>query len=418
MEKVQYFFYAARYENVLQVVIKRKDMCKSPHPLLVYLGLATINSKEWLGFMPHDMQCKRSGFSQSQITDMIRGIQLYQNYSYSQKTLKTTNIWQNDTVKILKPDHIKEETDSAPLLLVPSLINKSYIFDIMEDRSFLRWMNEHCITTYLLDWGDLVAKKNEKASLSITQLLQEKLCKAIEELAKRHERAIDVLGYCMGGTLLAGGMHIVQKSVRKAVFLASPWDFHSDKARNKKNKDVTTYKNGQQELAKIVRNFAPTILSIIKKNGFLPKETTQSLFVYLSAQKAVQKFIRFSSMEQNSLEAMLFVSTENWLNDGMDLPEHIAYDCIQDWFLRNAPANGSWYVGDHRVDPSKFNLPTLVIAAQKDNLVPYKSAYALYEQISSDYRDILTPNVGHIGLMVGSNAIEKVWNPLQKWLYE
>ncbi len=389
-------------------------MREGPHPLSVYLGLAAANAK---GVQDFVMQ-GAAGYSQEQLADMVRGIQRYQNYNHHQRRLNTQVVWQDGTVKILKPEAMQSNPQSTPLLLIPSLINKAYIFDLAEERSFLRWMNEKGVPTYLLDWGDLVAEKEGNKDLSIAQLLRGKMCKAIEKLAKQHECPVDVLGYCMGGTLLAGGMHIVRKSVRKAVFLASPWDFHADKVDADAQQGEIIASTGQQGLAEMVRNWAPTVLPIIESKGYLPKENTQSLFAALGARSAVHKFIKFVSMENDAPGTKLFVSAEDWLNDGVDLPGCIAHYCIQDWFLDNATAGGLWYVDDHRVNPSRFDLPSLVIAARKDSLVPYLNARALYEQIPDDYRHIIAPNMGHVGLIVGRNAIDEVWLPLYQWLCE
>lgn len=392
-------------------------MREGPHPLSVYLGLAAANAK---GVQDFVMQ-GAAGYSQEQLADMVRGIQRYQSFDHHQECLKTQIFWQDGTVKILQPDeelYVETKPQSTPLLLIPSLINKAYIFDLAEERSFLRWMNNNGVPTYLLDWGDLVAEYEESSSLSIAQLLRRKMCKAIEALAERHECPIDVLGYCMGGTLLAGGVHIVRKSVRKVIFLASPWDFHADKVDSDAPQGQIAKSGGEQGLAEMVRNWAPIVFPIIESKGCLPKENTQSLFAALGARSAVQKFIKFVSMDNNAPETKLFVSAEDWLNDGVDLPGRIAHECIQGWFLDNTPANGLWYVDDYRVNPSRFDFPSLVIAARKDSLVPFANACALYEQIPDEYRCIIAPDIGHVGLIVGRDAVEEVWRPLHQWLCE
>ena len=391
-------------------------MREGPHPLSVYLGLAAANAK---GVQDFVMQ-GAAGYSQEQLAEMVRGIQRYQSFDHQQERLITQQVWKDGTVKILKPDvkkSVEAKPESTPLLLIPSLINRAYIFDLAQDRSFLRWMSNKGIPTYLLDWGDLVAEREDNKALSIAQLLRQKMCKAIEVLSEQHEGPIDVLGYCMGGTLLAGGMHIVRKSVRKAVFLASPWDFHADKVDDVSQEEVTA-PGGQQGLAEMVRNWAPIVLPIIESKGCLPKQNTQSLFAALGARSAVHKFINFVTMDNSAPGTRLFVNAEDWLNDGVDLPGRIACECIQGWFLDNEPTEGLWYVDDHRVNPSSFDFPSLIIAARKDSLVPYSNARALYEQIPDDFRHIIAPNIGHVGLIVGKNAIEEVWHPLYQWLCE
>lgn len=390
-------------------------MREGPHPLSMYLGLAAANAKGLENFFARDCM----GYSQDQLTQMIRGIKKYQKHEYCPKQLKVQKIWQDGTVKIIKPDDeaiLVTEPKSAPLLLIPSMINKSYIMDLSPECSLLRWLNRRGIPAYLLDWGDLVAEKEENAKLSIAQLLRKKMCVAIEALAHRYNAPVDVLGYCMGGTLLAGGMHIARKYVRKAVFLATPWDFYASELKSNNNRRENFAQEEEQNLVEMVHNWAPIVLPVIESKGCLPKEYTQSLFAALGARNAVQKFIRFVSMEDNSPDTKLFISAEDWLNDGVDLPGRIARECVQGWFLDNEPAQGVWYIDDHRVNPGKFNFPALVIAAQKDTLVPFSNACALYESMVQEHRHIISPDIGHIGLIVGKKAVEEVWRPLHQWL--
>ena len=392
-------------------------MREGPHPLSVYLGLAAANAK---GLQDFVMQ-GAFGYSQEQLAGMVCGIQKYQKHGHHQERLGTQKIWQEGTVRILKPEETTlsaEQPKSAPLLLIPSLINKAYIMDLAQERSLLRWLNAKGVPAYLLDWGDLVAEKEENAGLSIAQLLRNKLCKAIEELSEQHESPIDVLGYCMGGTLLAGSLHIVRKSVRKAVFLATPWDFHARTAPGSGDTLENAAPQGGADLVEMVQNWAPIVLPEIEKRGCLPKEYTQSLFAALGARSAVHKFIKFVAMEDDTPETKLFVSAEDWLNDGLDLPGRIARECVQGWFLDNEPATKTWYIDDHRVNPAAFDFPSLVIAARKDSLVSFSNAHALYEQIPKDYSHIIAPDVGHIGLIVGKSAIEEIWLPLHEWLCE
>ncbi len=398
-------------------------MHEGPHPLLVYLGLAVANRKELQDLMP----LRTIGYSQQQLTEVIRGIQKYQSYTRQREHFELQKVWENETLTVVKPVGIKEPQDmidTNPLLLVPSLINKAHIMDLAPERSLLRWLNENGVVAYLLDWGDLAADEENK-TMSLAQLLRNKLVPAVERLARMHAEKIDLLGYCMGGTLIAGAWHMMRKDVGKIIFLATPWDFHASAQTNDTANDtandteqaVESTVSPPQELSEMVKNWAPVVLPVIKEKKCLPKEYTQSLFAALGAQSAVNKFIKFSGMRPAGAQADLFVKAEDWLNDGVDLPGRIAHECIQGWFLDNEPARGQWFVDDHCVNPAKFNAPCLIIAARKDALVSYPNACALHEQIAQEHRTLLAPDTGHVGLIVGKNAIRDVWQPLLEWLH-
>src|SRR5260370_29823422 len=41
----------------------------------------------------------------------------------------------------------------APLLVVPSLVNRAYILDLMPQKSLLRWLAANGLRPLLVDWG-------------------------------------------------------------------------------------------------------------------------------------------------------------------------------------------------------------------------------------------------------------------------
>lgn len=378
-------------------------MRNGPHPLYIHLGMALANTKGVQDFVSN---FPSHPYSQAQITEMVRGIQMYQAHPFNGNHPEVKPIWSEGTLSIMKlaGSSRQQHEGAAPLLLVPSLINKANILNLTEERSLLKWLNEQRVEAYLLDWGDIAQSGDDGDDLDISDLVQDRLCCAIKALSAEHGRPIDVLGYCMGGTLLVAATHFVREYIRKLVFLAVPWDFHapSDKVEN--------------DLAKMVRILSPSILPEIKRKGYLPSEYTQALFASLGAEGSVHKFVKFSTMDQEALDTELFIAAEDWLNDGIDLPGKIAEECIQGWFLDNKPAKGEWSVGSKLIAPDYIDNDCLVIASRKDNLVPFQSAASLYRQMSSSRATLIEPDMGHVGLIVGKNAVGMVWKPLFEWL--
>jgi polyhydroxyalkanoate synthase len=54
--------------------------------------------------------------------------------------------------RLLHYKPIKEQSYEYPVLIVYALINKSYIFDLQENRSWIRNLLEQGFNVYLLDW--------------------------------------------------------------------------------------------------------------------------------------------------------------------------------------------------------------------------------------------------------------------------
>ncbi len=356
-------------------------MRKELHPLFIHLGMANLPSQ---GVAAYSGQLRPS-ISHSDAVKMVRGIQMYQSHNFAQPRLPLETIWQKGEVRLLKPK--THAAQKNPIILVPSLINKSYILDLSPQCSLLRWLNENNRQAYLLDWGDF---KTEDREINIETLIEHRLKSAIEHLSSLHKTKIDALGYCMGGTLLLAHHKRFSSNINKLILLAAPWDFQE--------KSSTLGKN--------VRIWSPFVLPVIQEKNHLPAEWVQALFASLDPNGSAKKFIKFAEMDQESPEAELFVSVEDWLNDGTNIPQKIAQHCIQEWFAKNTLVNMN----------AQAKISTLILASHGDKLVPFKCASAAKNAIKEECLTIIESNTGHIGLIAGKQAQQKVWIPMMEWL--
>ncbi len=369
-------------------------MRKGPHPLPVHLGMIAANMQDIQKYVP----VSSVNISESDAVEMMRGIKMYQEHSFVAPILPTENIWSDLGVTIKRPVMDKETSGKYPLLLVPSLINKANILDVSAEKSMLRWLNSRGVETYLLDWGDF--KSAEDQSIDIADIVKTKLAGAIRAVSKIHGTPVDVLGYCMGGTLLLLSHCFASEHIRRMILLATPLDFNT----------------GARDFAHNVRILSPNILPIIKDKGHLPAEWVQALFASIDPNGSAQKFANFASMDQDSAAAKLFISVEDWLNDGIDLPKNIACHCIQDWFVDNKISKGDYYIADQRININNIDTKILIIASNNDKIVPLENAVNLHKTAGNSNVDIISLNSGHIGLIVGREAEHHVLNPILNWL--
>ncbi|MGH1377254.1 MAG: hypothetical protein ACRBB3_00370 [Alphaproteobacteria bacterium] len=371
-------------------------MRNSPHPLSVHLGMAAAHVNGMQGYSTKpDVQ-----ITQADVIEMVRGIKMYQDHPFTPDKLPVTTIWKDGGISVNKPSIEEGEAAAVrgtPLLIVPSLINRGNILDISKEQSMLRWLRHNGIDAYLLDWGDMDSV--EERAMDMDALIQDKLQKSIQSVSKLTGEKIDVMGYCMGGTLLVSGYPCFKDHIRRMVLLAAPWDFHVEPS----------------DLYKNVRVLSSLVLPEIRQRGVLPADWMQSLFIAVDPKGSSQKFIRFSLMDQSSLEAKLFVSVEDWLNDGVDLPGNVAQECIERWFVGN-----ELFLNKSKMIKScdkLSDLDVLVIASENDAIIPYESALGVTSALSGARNvKVITPVCGHIGLIIGSKAKESVWKPVLNWL--
>ncbi|MAE51521.1 MAG: hypothetical protein CMH27_06900 [Micavibrio sp.] len=334
------------------------------------------------------------------LTEMVRGIQLYQKSKYNPERSPRDLIWQEGESRLYRirgPEGTDAE-ENPVCVLIPSLINGSSILDLCAERSLASWLSEQGLNVYLFDWGDLMKEAND---ITIETLVCDRMVHAIKRLksvSRLKNSTIHGLGYCMGGALSLGALSHEPDLFNSMTLLATPWDFYA----------------GQKTLLHHVQFWAPSALSAIENKKYLSADQLQSLFAGVDPMLAQKKFSRFSKMDMDSESARIFVAVEDWINDGKDLPLNIAKECISDWFISNAPYAGKWFLKGKAVDPSTMNIPVHIVASPKDQLVEYDAALSIKEALPE--ADVTLPSCGHIGMIAGKDSIEQVWQPMAKWM--
>lgn len=341
------------------------------------------------------LRCAAGEIEQADLHALLEGIRKYQAHSFRRNVPPLPVIWEKGTVRVFHCESKKSGSASIPLLIVPSMINKSSILDLLPRQSFVRWLAQEGIDVFLLDWGEAV---DDTDLSTFERAIDQRLVPVLSFLNDRCGEPVNALGYCMGGTLLAAAVAQNQALFRSIIFLASPWDFHA----------------GDQKLADHVRMGAASAMQIIASKNALPMDWIQFVFAAVNPDLATRKFSKFAAMDTGSEEEELFIAVEDWLNDGVDLPGDVARVCIRDWYQDNKPAKGTWILQGKPVDLSNIELPALIMASQNDRLVPCESSVAMRTMLP--HAEILQPACGHIGMMVGRSAARKVWQPVARWL--
>jgi polyhydroxyalkanoate synthase len=81
---------------------------------------------------------------------------------------------------------------------------------------------------------------------------------------------------------------------------------------------------------------------------------------------------------------------------------------FEDLFRDDRTGTGGWMVAGATIDPASLEIPMLNIVSTTDRIVPAATALRAGERLDL--------HLGHVGMVVGSRAGEKLWAPLARWL--
>ena len=136
------------------------------------------------------------------------------------KNLATTEgavVFRNNLFELIQYAPLTEAVYERPLLMVPPCINKYYILDLQPDNSMVRYLVEQGHTIFLVSW-----KNPDDAMSQVTwdDYVGEGVIQAIEVAkAISGTEQINVLGFCVGGTLTASALAVL--AARKKKFITS-----------------------------------------------------------------------------------------------------------------------------------------------------------------------------------------------------
>ncbi len=337
---------------------------------------------------PDELDAAIAAEGRRRLDAFLRGVLAYRRHQHRRDLPEPPVVWREGGSRLLDYN----PAGGAPVLVVPSLINRAHVLDLDDRRSLLRYLAGRGLRPYLLDWGTPGA---EERRFGLDDYVGGRLCRAFDAVAARGA-APAVMGYCMGGTLavaLAG-----LRPLPGLALLAAPWDFHA----------------APSPAAGLLPALAPAIEAGIAAAGELPVDVIQALFAAVDPTAVPRKFRAFARMRPDSARARLFVALEDWLNDGVPLAPTVARECLFDWYGANATARGAWRIGGTPVRPGAIDAPALVLVPGRDRIVPPQSASALADALPRARRKVIA--AGHIGLVAGRRARTDVYAPLARWL--
>ena len=341
---------------------------------------------------------------QARLGALLTGIERYRAHPYRRRLEDPPCCWEAGSARLLDfraaakaSSRSKTAQPKPAVLIVPSLINRAYVLDLTGERSLCRWLASQGFRPYLVDWG---APGEEERGFTLTDYVAGYLERMLDAVLEAEQgRPPLLMGYCMGGLLTLALAQRRERDLSGLALLATPWDFHA-------GANVP----GPDRLALAIRGYLPLAAQL----GYLPVDALQSLFALLEPMAVARKFITFAKLSPDSEVAKNFIAVEDWINDGVPLAGPVARECLEGWYLQNRTMENRWTIAGREVIPEELTLPSLAVIPAQDRIVPPESALAL----SSALKDveILRPRSGHVGMLVGQQALEDTWQPMARWM--
>ncbi|WP_363465292.1 class III poly(R)-hydroxyalkanoic acid synthase subunit PhaC [Halogeometricum borinquense] len=297
--------------------------------------------------------------------------------------------------------HYEPRTDEqldVPILIVYALINRPYILDLQPNRSVVRTLLDQGLDVYLIDWGE---PSRLDASLTLDDYVNRYIENCVDVVRDRSDQdSINLLGYCMGGTMSAMYTALHPEKVRNLGLMASGLCFNDT--------------GGTLEFWGDEEYYNPEAVTDV--SGNVPSEFLDVGFALMDpVDNYLTKYIRLFENLDNDSFVENFARMEKWLSDGIDVAGETYTQFLQDIYQDNKLVNGELMLGEQHVDLANIDMPVIQIVGEHDHLIPPASSIPFNDAIASDDTMVIEFPTGHIGLSVSSKSHAELWPQVCDW---
>ncbi|HWL69830.1 MAG TPA: class I poly(R)-hydroxyalkanoic acid synthase [Geminicoccus sp.] len=295
-------------------------------------------------------------------------------------TSKGSVIFRNELIELIQYAPTTPTVARRPLLIVPPWINKFYILDLRPDNSFIRWATGQGLTVFLISWVNPDARL---AAKTFEDYLREGPLAAMAAIERQTgERTINIIGYCLGGTLTACLLaHLAASGQAERIASATLFTCLTDFSDPG---EVSVFIDAPQ-IAKLEQH--------MERTGFLEAGYMAKVFAMLRANDLIWAFaINNYLMGKEPAPFDLL----HWNADGTRMPMKMHAFYLREMYLENrlVEPGGITLLGTP-LDLGRIGLPVFFLSTQEDHIAPWKSTYAGSRRFGGPVRFVLGGS-GHI----------------------
>ena len=308
---------------------------------------------------------------------------------------------------------IQRKQHAVPLVLIPPLGVTTETFDLMPQRSLVRYLVASGFKVYLVDWGK---PRKEHGRLGLKDYSYTMMGKALEKI-RQHSGSADLsmLGWCMGGLLcLLYQGQARDRHIRNIITVASPIDLESGSGVVASLAGAAQALNGP---AQLVGNYTRLRLNTLDPARLsLPPWMTTLVFKMTDPVGAVTTYWDLMTRLSDRQFVESHSTTADYLNNMLMYPGGVLQDMAVRVVGDNQLAKGRVEVGDQVAELDSIECNFLAFAGETDILVPAEIAEKIVEIVASRDKEFRIAPGGHMGVIIGSKAQTAVWAESVEWL--
>lgn len=277
-------------------------------------------------------------------------------------------------------------SQAPPLLIVYSLVSKSYILDLVPGNSFVEHLRDDGFDVFMVDWGIPTERDSRNGLEDYAERYIPAAVDRVCELTGSPDVAL--VGYCFGGLLgLMAAAADPDLPLASLTTIATPVDFTDAGVLTE------ALKRGDLKVDEVLdedRNIPPHVL-----------------LQYFRLMKPTAELAQYAGLidklwDDDIVNAHQLLT--GWATDHVPFPGRAATQTVDMLMRENALMADTLLLSGRPVSLSAIRVPYLNVVATRDHIVVPQSARPALDLVGSPDKQELLLEAGHIGLAVGRKA--------------
>jgi polyhydroxyalkanoate synthase len=292
-------------------------------------------------------------------------------------------VYQNELIQLIQYAPTSETVHRRPLLIIPPWINKFYILDLRPENSFIRWAVGQGHTVFVISW---INPDQRLTTKSFEDYMNAGPLAALDAMAAATgEKDANVIGYCLGGTLLSATLAYMtakrDRRIKSATFFVTMVDFAEAG-------DLSVFIDEEQLTALEAR---------MAKKGYLEARDMHTTFNMLRANDLIWSFVvnNYLLGKQPFPFDLLY-----WNADSTRMPATMHSFYLRRMYQENLLSQpGGITLGGVKIDLRKVRTPAFILSTREDHIAPWRSTYVATQLYCGPVKFVLSAS-GHIAGVV------------------
>ena len=299
-------------------------------------------------------------------------------------------VFKNELMELIQYAPTTDKVYRRPLLFVPPLVNKYYLFDLTPKASYLKWLVDQGHTVFVISWAN---PDESHADTGMDAYVKDGVIAALDAVKlATGEADADLVSYCLGGTLSAMTLAYLAKTggadrIASATLIATLVDFG----------DMGEWSvfTGEGDLKAFDR--------YLDEKGYVEAHDLTKLFSTVRANDLIWSSVvnHYLLGDEARASDLLW-----WFDDGSRIPARMLKEYGRQILRGNRLKDGEVKIDGVALDLKAIETPVMIVALKDDHVSAWKNTYAGRHFFGGTTRFLLGGS-GHNAGMINPPAANK-----------